>query len=279
MQIDLNSHDQLWLPGLAERLVLSLKVTAPRPDDVQQRDVDESTQERSDLSRRAPASWQLGRSVVAIEYPSSEVAARSSGLSFAMIDPERSSDQLQEAADVLGTVDGLVDTLGLLVRTVHLLKAPIGYDVSHSDPGLPFSIFVSLPQPGETDGVSRLAEAILHESMHLQLTMIELQVQLIADGLKRMYSPWKHEVRPISGVLHGLYVFAVIHQVCERWAASQRRGSRYGHRRRAEIEKEVATLPECPPGLSPIGSELWRKCRHSILTSSQWKSDLSTPKS
>ena len=170
---------------------------------------------------------------------------------------------------MLGTVSRLVDTLALLVRTVHLLEAPIGYDVSHSDPELPFSICISLPQPGESDGVARLAEAILHESMHLQLTMIELQVPLIADDLQSAYSPWKHEVRPISGLLHGLYVFAVIHQVCELWIGSQGERIRYSHRRRAEIEKEVTTLPERPKGLSPIGSELWRKCRHSVLSSSQ----------
>jgi HEXXH motif-containing protein len=269
MDIDLSGHDHLWLPGLAERLVSSHEATAPGSGDERRCEVDESTQERSDLSRRSSAGWQLGQNLVAIDNPPSEIALRLSGLSFAMIDPQRSRDQLQEAADVLGTVDGLVDTLGLLVRKVHLLEAPIGYDVSHSDPELPFSIFISLPQPGETDGVPRLAEAILHESMHLQLTMIELQVPLIADDLERLYSPWKHEVRPISGLLHGLYVFAVIHQVCECWVESQVEGIRYCHKRRAEIEKEVTTLPERPSGLSPIGLELWRRCRHSVLSSSQ----------
>ena len=126
-----------------------MKPTAPGSSDRQQFDLHESTQERSDLSLPIPARWQLGQNLISIEYPPSETAVRFSGLSFATIDPKRSRDQLQEAADVLGTVNGLVDTLGLLVRTVHLLEAPIGYDVSHSDPELPFSIFISLPQPGE----------------------------------------------------------------------------------------------------------------------------------
>lgn len=269
MEIDLNDHDRLWFPGLAERLISRHEATAPGPSDHQRFDLHESTQERSDLSLPIPSRWQLGQNLISIEYPQRETALWFSGLSFATIDPERSRDQLQEAADALGSVEGLLDTLGLLVRTVHLLEAPIGYDVSHSDPELPFSICISLPQPGETDGVLRLAEAILHESMHLQLTMIELQVPLIADDLECAYSPWKHEVRPIGGLLHGLYVFAVIHQVCERWVGWQDEWIRYGQRRRAEIEKEVITLPERPRGLSPTGSELWHRCRHSVLSSSQ----------
>jgi HEXXH motif-containing protein len=268
MEIDLEDYDRLWFPGLAEHLV-SRHETEAGPSDRHRFDLPEFTQEQSDLSLPIPACWELGQSLISVEYPQGETATRFSGLSFATIDPERARDQLQEAADVLRTVDGLVDTLGLLVRTVHLLEAPIGYDVSHSDPELAFSICISLPQPGETDGAPRLAEAILHESMHLQLTMIELQIPLIADDLECAYSPWKHEVRAMSGLLHGLYVFAVIHEVCARWVGRKNEWIRYAQRRRAEIEEEVTTLPERPRGLSPIGSELWRRCRHSALSSSQ----------
>jgi HEXXH motif-containing protein len=269
MKIDLNNHDRLWFPGLAELLVSRHDATAPGSSDHQRIDLRESTQERSDSSPRITARWQLGQRLVAIEYPQRETALRFSGLSFATIDPQSALDQLENAADVLGTVDGLLNTLGLLVKTVHLLEAPIGFDVSHSDPELPFSICISLPQRGEADAVPRLAEAILHESMHLQLSMIEREVPLIAEDLECAYSPWKHEVRPISGLLHGLYVFAVIHQVCERWVEPQAEGIRYCHKRRAEIEREVTTLPERPRGLSSIGSDLWRRCRHSVLSSIQ----------
>jgi HEXXH motif-containing protein len=269
MEIDLNDHDWLWFPGLAERLVSRHEATPTGSGDHQRCGFDESNEERSDSSPQTPGSWQLGQRSIPVEDPPSETALRLSDLNFASIDPGRSCDQLQKAADVLGTVDGLVDTLGLLVRVVHILEAPIGYDVSHSDPELPFTIFVSLPQAGETDSVPRLAEAMLHESMHLQLSMIEHRVPLIAHDLECAYSPWKHEVRPVSGLLHGLYVFAVIHQVCERWGGSQDEWIRYGQRRRAEIEEEVTTLPERPGGLCPIGSELWHRCRRSVIGSSQ----------
>jgi HEXXH motif-containing protein len=266
MEIDLNDHDQLWFPGLAESLVLRHEATAPGQGDHQQFEPHERTQERSDFSR---PTLQLGQNVIAIEYPQSAIALRFSELSFAAIDPERARDQLQEAADVLGIVDGLVDTLGLLVRKVYLLEAPVGYDVSHSDPGLPFSIFLSLPKLGETDAALRVAEALLHEAMHLQLTMIEHWVPLITDDLQDGYSPWKHEIRPVGGLLHGLYVFAVIHQTCGLLMRVRDGFRGYGNTRRSEIENEVAVLPEHPRGLSPVGSDVWHKCWHSVLCSGQ----------
>lgn len=47
------------------------------------------------------------------------------------------------------------------------------YDVSHSTPVLPLSIFVSVPGADERHAELRLAESIIHEAMHLQLTFIE----------------------------------------------------------------------------------------------------------
>jgi HEXXH motif-containing protein len=262
MKIDLSDHGQLWFPGLAERLVSKDGATALGLGDRQRSEPDQPAQERS-------ASWQLGRTLTSIEYPQSAIARRFSELSFAAVDPESARAQLQQAADVLGTVDGLVDTLGLLVRTVYLLQAPIGYDVSHSDPELPFSVFLSLPQPGETDARLRVAEALLHEAMHLQLTMIEHWIPLISNDVQCGYSPWKHELRPVGGLLHGLYVFAVIHQLFDLLVRVRGEFRGYSDARRSAIEYEVGVLPENMKGLSPIGSDVWHKCWNSVLCSSQ----------
>jgi HEXXH motif-containing protein len=265
-ELDLNDHDHLWFPGLAADLVSSLEARAGRWHS-QHYGADELTREGPGSSVGTATSWQLGDSMIAIEYPSSALSAQFSELSFATIDSERSHDQFYRAAEVLTVVDGLVDTVSQLVRTVYVLHAPFGYDVSHSDPELPFSIFVSLPQPGESDVAPRLAEAILHEAMHLQLTMIDVQIPLIADNLESAYSPWKHEIRAIGGLLHGLYVFAVVHQFCQGLVGTTGEWRRYGQSRCAQIGREVATIPELPSGLSQFGSDLWRKCRHVVLSS------------
>lgn len=107
---------------------------------------------------------------------------------------------------VTGGADAAV---GTLVRSVHRVapKAP-GYDLSHSEPGLPFSVFVSIPA-GEPSDAMRVAESLLHEAMHLQLTLIERHAPLIT-GEGEAYSPWQQCVRPIQGIVHGLYVFGAI---------------------------------------------------------------------
>ena len=85
-------------------------------------------------------------------------------------------------------------------------------DVSYSLPNIPFSIFVSLPVLRQPNDYLRVAEGVLHEAMHLQLSLIEKITPLVQDKNDRYYSPWKHETRNIQGILHGLYVFKIIQQ-------------------------------------------------------------------
>jgi HEXXH motif-containing protein len=91
----------------------------------------------------------------------------------------------------------------------------------------------------------RLAEGILHECMHLQLTLIEEQTPLLATETERHLSPWRQTLRPTRGILHGLYVFRVIQDVFaelilhEGLADNERR---YMSRRVDEINDEVAQL-------------------------------------
>jgi len=82
------------------------------------------------------------------------------------------------------------------------------HDVSHSEPRWPHLIFVSLPPPTHV-GDLRLAEAIVHEAMHLNLSLAEGRTSLIEDDTQ-LYSPWRSTARPAGGVLHGVYVFAVL---------------------------------------------------------------------
>jgi HEXXH motif-containing protein len=49
--------------------------------------------------------------------------------------------------------------------------------------------------------------------MHLNLTFLERSVELVRK-MELLYSPWKANTRPVSGVLHGLYVFGCIYRSC-----------------------------------------------------------------
>jgi len=123
---------------------------------------------------------------------------------------EANLSAVQSALSLIALVPSLHGTVAAYLRTLHVLQAPgIDFDVSHSDPKVPFSIFVSIPS-GEREGKLRLAESIIHECMHLQLTMIEDELPLVCDRNALVFSPWQQTVRPLGGVLHGLYVFSVI---------------------------------------------------------------------
>ena len=167
---------------------------------------------------------------------------------------------VQEAIDILTSLPTLHCTVAKLVRVCHLIKPEDdNYDVSYSDPQVPFSIFVSVPQRRRTNDTLRMAESIVHEAMHLQLTLIEQAIPLIQPSDERYFSPWKGAYRSPQGVLHALYVFRVIAQYLERllelpgWSLSSKD---HMHHRRCEIASqvhEIATFKD-NPALTALGS-------------------------
>ena len=82
-------------------------------------------------------------------------------------------DCLTDAFNIIRRVPSLYRTVVHLVRSIHLIKPESDeYDVSFSEPHIPFSIFISVPQSNNPINALRVAEAIVHETMHLQLTLI-----------------------------------------------------------------------------------------------------------
>ncbi len=132
------------------------------------------------------------------------------------INGKKMTERVAEAINILKSVPTLFTTVVTLIRSVHLIDAGDDeYDVSFSEPHVPFSIFVSVPEAESTTNTLRLAEAIVHEAMHLQLTLIERYVPLVIKTQKIIFSPWRGEYRSIRGVLHALYVFRIIDRFLE----------------------------------------------------------------
>ncbi|MFI3199380.1 MAG: HEXXH motif-containing putative peptide modification protein [Methylococcaceae bacterium] len=123
---------------------------------------------------------------------------------------------LQESLDILATIPTVYETVSNLVASLHILQPEDDdFDISYSLPNIPFSIFVSVPSKHVKNDALRVAEAILHEAMHLQLTLIEQIVPMIIDTDEKYFSPWKNEHRHPRGVLHAIYVFCVIKEFFE----------------------------------------------------------------
>ena len=117
---------------------------------------------------------------------------------------------LVKSLDLIRVVRPLLGTVAGVCRSSHVLLAPgKDTDVSFSDPCLPFSVFVSCPLAEERDRVERLAESLVHEALHLQLSLVESVEQLVTDvpDEKLVVSPWKGEGRNVRGLLHAVYVF------------------------------------------------------------------------
>jgi HEXXH motif-containing protein len=172
-------------------------------------------------------------------------------------------DTLQAACGYLGYLPGLEAAVGSLAKILHVLVAHHDdYDVSHSDPGLPFSVFLSVPATPRAVNPLRVVESLIHETMHLQLSLLERLVPLVerSGAGPRFYSPWKGTEREAGGVLHALYVFRVIERFWARVLSARPDATsvRYAASRREQIEHEISAVAgfrRCA-ALTPAGREL-----------------------
>ena len=121
------------------------------------------------------------------------------------------ADQLDAALSILDLVPTVWPTVCQLVRALHVVDPGDNEtDVSFSDPSVPFSVFVSVSPTQSEIVILRIAEAILHESMHLHLTLATQIVPLVRPQGRMYHSPWRDEERDSEGILQALYVFSVI---------------------------------------------------------------------
>ena len=156
-------------------------------------------------------------------------------------------------------VDTLVDSLVLIqgnreihatvtgmCRSLHPLICNDGdVDVSFSDPELPFSIFVSCPPADIQYRVERLTESIVHEALHLQLTLVERAEPLVKENAVEMLirSPWKGERRTLQGLIHGIYVFGNLREFWTDIVNQRPQSAEFGKARVSAIEAEILRRP------------------------------------
>lgn len=151
---------------------------------------------------------------------------------------------IRESFKLTSKSEGLYSTIENMVKSIHIIKSNgEGYDKSYSDPNIPFSIFISIPHSHEKYATERLAENIIHEALHLQLTLIEKEIPLVIEAKDSNInlSPWKGENRSTQGLLHAVYVFANLYAfwtiIMESSKSSQ--SKIFALNRKTTIEKEM----------------------------------------
>jgi HEXXH motif-containing protein len=161
-----------------------------------------------------------------------------------VITPPLMNGVIDNASQLMSIATDLETIVQRCVHEILVLKAPDDtIDVSHSEPRWPTRIFISLPRSSPTADL-RVAEAIVHEAMHLNLTFLERRLELIKSE-RHLYSPWRNEPRPVSGVLHALYVFACISRFFEylmRGACLEAKRRDHVRQRLDDIENEFISV-------------------------------------
>ena len=168
---------------------------------------------------------------------------------------------LTKALDLIRVASPLLGTVAGICRSLHVVLAPDrDFDVSFSDPCLPFSAFVSCPLAGERDRAERLAENLIHEALHLQLSLVET-IEPLVIGLpdeKPVLSPWKGGGRTVRGLVHAVYVFGNLRCFWKCIAARVPGSSSFASRRIETIEYEMARALHLAESqsLTPTGRKL-----------------------
>ena len=157
----------------------------------------------------------------------------------------------------------LSSSVGQLVRCIHLLRVPShDVDCSFSTPDMPFSVFLSIPDQRSHARIERLAEALVHETMHLQLSLLERRIQLVEPDVPGAvaFSPWRNGERNVQGVLHALYVFVIVlglwHRAVQRVPSGLDRRFAEARVRAISDEVERARPLAAAPGITHAGREL-----------------------
>ncbi len=152
-------------------------------------------------------------------------------------------DCLAEAVKIIGKVPSLWEAVLELVRSLHLIRLEDdAYDVSFSEPTIPFSIFISVPKNRVQADYLRVAEALVHEAMHLQLTLIDKALPLIRENNAKLYSPWKEEFRTPGGIVHAMYVFRSLDHFLSQIAQFESRHADYISNRRKLILEQIGSV-------------------------------------
>ena len=140
----------------------------------------------------------------------------------------------------------LWQSIHYLLRSVHIISSPCSEtDVSFSLPNLPNTIFISLPRFDDENTVARLIESIVHEVLHLQLSLVERCHPIIQGEMATevMYSPWRNNLRPESGIVHGLFVFTNLEKLWSKVKSIRLEWlSPFAEQRVDEIRKQICVL-------------------------------------
>jgi uncharacterized protein len=79
--------------------------------------------------------------------------------------------------------------------------------VSFSDDKVPGCLYICIRHKKGFASVEDIADSIIHEHRHQKLYLLDSYSPIVLENSSYVKSPWREELRPVSGVFHGLFVF------------------------------------------------------------------------
>lgn len=261
-----NAHESPWFPGLAEILVAQEWNRLKQTSGIDATSYSSQAILSGKVEQVEKLTWVNGNRIPIVPVPAECLGESDQYGSYIQGDvlPLDVKDCIEEAFAILETEKTIAETVLSLVKNLHILKLENdAYDTSFSLPNIPFSIFISVPTERLNHDSLRVAEAILHESMHLQLSLIEKNIRLMAEVNQMFYSPWKAENRDAGGILHALYVFQTIRGFVSQLLNNEQYENFYSYlnKRKNNIEEEISSISgfEKSNALTDIGKLLAQK--------------------
>ncbi|THD35066.1 MAG: FxsB family radical SAM/SPASM domain protein [Sphingomonas sp.] len=99
--------------------------------------------------------------------------------------------------------------LRLICSAIQFVRDPSAHPdkiVSFSDDSVPGALFVSIVQGDGLIDAYDLADSLIHEYRHQKLYLFERRRPTTSQGAL-VVSPWREDLRPVSGLLHAAFVF------------------------------------------------------------------------
>ncbi len=107
----------------------------------------------------------------------------------------------------------LLQEIKKLSPVVQFIRDPSAHPdkvVSFSDDMIPGALYVGVMTKKKMVDPYDLAESLIHEHRHQKLFLLEHYVPILLSDTPHIFSPWRQENRPVSGVFHGVFVFHML---------------------------------------------------------------------
>lgn len=134
--------------------------------------------------------------------------------------------------------------LRLICSAVQFVRDPEAHPdkiVSFSDDSVPGALYVSIVQSEGLIDAFDLADSLIHEYRHQKLYLFERRHPTTFQGAL-VVSPWREDLRPVSGLLHAAFVFVELGRF---WEHVREHGpARLHNRAAAQLEDTARNLAD-----------------------------------